>query len=208
MAMGASLPGPALSLFVKDLEPLPDEEIQLGLTRCRREIGGNGYAPTLTIKDVLDRAGVVAQDKVDNAECRAAWDALLLHGSKHIVADPEGCYGPRHYFGMKTEMPGLEQRTTDALRRIGGWKVIKTMTEDDYPHVQRRFYEEYCAWEATETALMRGALAGNEAFTNLLQAKSMPEPKRLAELRRQVRQLGGAPDKQERPSTAQDRRLQ
>ena len=132
MAMGALLPGPALRLFVDDLELLSDEEIQLGLTRCRREIGGNGYAPTLTIKDVLDRAGVVAQDKVDNAECRAAWDALLLYGNKHIVADPEGCYGPRHYFGMKTETPELEQRISDVLRRIGGWRVIKTMKGDDY----------------------------------------------------------------------------
>ena len=52
---------------------------------------------------------------------------------------------------------------------------------------------------------MRGALAGNEAFKNLLEAKSMPEPKRLAELRHQVRQLGDAVDKQQDATTDPER---
>lgn len=190
--MGATpLTTPALFLFVDDLEPLDDKTIQLALTRCRREIGGNGYAPTLTIKDVLERAGVVTQDEVDAAECRAAWDALLLYAGKYIVANPEGQYGPRHYFDMKTETPDLDPRTADTLRRVGDWKAIKTMTNDDFPFVQKRFYEEYRAWSATDAALSRGAMRGNEAFKGLLQASVMPVPKRIADVQREAMKLIG-----------------
>jgi hypothetical protein len=59
------------------------------------------------------------------------------------------------------------------------------MTGDDYPHVQRRFYEEYRAWQATDAALLRGALSGNEVFKKLLESKVMPEPKRLSGIKRQ-----------------------
>lgn len=188
--MGAlPLSGIALRFFVDELEPLSDESIQLALGRCRREIGGNGYAPTLTIKDVLDRAGVIAQDRLDDAECRAAWDALLRYASKHIVSDVEGSYVPRHYFGVDTQVPKLDQRTADALRRIGGWAVIKTITADDYPFVQKRFYEEYRAWSATDAALLRGALNGNQTFAALLEAKEMRPSRSLPELREQARQL-------------------
>lgn len=186
-AIGANpLSSIALRMFVDAAEPHTNAVIQDGLSRCAREIGGNGYAPTLTIKDFLDRCGVVSQKDVDEAECRAAWDALLRYADKHIVADVEGRYGPRHYFGQVTVTPELEQRTSDSLRRVGGWPAIKTMTMDDYPFVQKRFYEEYRAWQATESALIRGALAGNQAFKSLC---ALPEPKTKGELRAQVKQL-------------------
>lgn len=179
--MGATpLSAIALRLFVDDLQALTDEQIQLGLTRCRRELGGNGYRPTLSIKDVFDRAGIVPRDQVEDAECRAAWDALLLYGNKYIVSDPEGGYGPRHCFGVKTDIPSVDQRTADTLRRIGGWKAIKTMTADDYPHVQRRFYDEYRNWDATTAALNAGALNGNETFQALLEKTAAPGSKRIA----------------------------
>jgi hypothetical protein len=178
--MGTEIDPRAMRLFVDDLEPLTDEAIQHALVRCRRELRGkNGFPPMLTIADVLDRAGVVSEAETNGAEARAAWDALLRYAEKYIVADPEGDYGPRHYFGMKTDIPKLDQRTLDTLRRIGGWRVVKTMNQDDYPHVQRRFYEEYRAWQATDAALRRGALNGVLGFTELLASKAMPGQQQL-----------------------------
>lgn len=179
--MGGELSAPALALFVTDLEKLPVEVIAHALARCRREIRGkNGFPPTLTIADVLDRAGVVSAKEVEDSECRAAWDSLLLYAGKHIISDPEGNYGKRRYFGVTIQIPELDQRTADTLRRVGGWKAVKTMTEDDYPFVQKRFYEEYRAWNATEAALSAGALSGNQSFAKLLESRAMPGPKRIA----------------------------
>ncbi len=178
--MGTELSGAALCLFVDDLAPLSIDQIGHALARCRREIRGkNGFPPTLTIADVLERAGVVSESAIGDAECRAAWDAMLFYAGKYIASDPHGSYGPRHYFDTKTEIPDLEQRTADSLRRIGGWRVIKTMTEDDYPHVQRRFYEEHRAWRATEAALADKVLAGVSGFAALLTNKAMPGSPRL-----------------------------
>ena len=140
--MGTEIDPRALSLFVGDLEPLPDEAIQWALVRCRRELRGkNGFPPTLTIADILDRAGVVSEAATSEAQARASWDALLNYADKYIVSDPEGNYGKRQYFGMTVKTPNLDRRTADTLRRIGDWRVIKTMTQDDYPFVQKRFYE-------------------------------------------------------------------
>ena len=53
------------------------------------------------------------------------------------------------------------------------------MTADDYPHVQRRFYDEYRNWGATAAALHAGALKGNKAFRELLESNLMPGAKRI-----------------------------
>ncbi len=68
-AMGAELSAPALNLFVEDLAELPDDAIACALARCRREIRGkNGFPPVLTIADVFDRAGVVTEGELEQAE--------------------------------------------------------------------------------------------------------------------------------------------
>lgn len=182
--LGTELSAGALALFVEDLSALPDAAIAHALVRCRRELRGrNGFPPTLTIADILDRAGVVTQAQSEEAEARAAWDALLLYADKHIVRDPHGSYVPKHYFGMTNEIPELDRVSADTLRRIGGWRAVKSMTEDDYPFVQKRFYEEYRAWNATNDVLMRGALDGNPLFEKLLLSNTMPDAplKRLRE---------------------------
>jgi hypothetical protein len=222
--MGTEIDPRALSFFVDDLEPLPDEVIQGALARCRREISSkNGFPPALTIKDALDRCGVVSPADVEDAQCRAAWDALLKYAERFVCSDVEGNYyvvplsrktGEVRRVPMRKsnqlvrigrqqvgycrpvhvvetiQPPKLGQRLFDSLRRIGGWKQIKTITEDDYPHVQRRFYEEFRTWQATESALLQGAMSGNGAFQNLLESKAMPEHRaRLPEVRDQAKKL-------------------
>jgi hypothetical protein len=170
----------AVDVALSILETLPREKVFHALSRCALEISGDGYQPTLSLGDITKRLGVVTHLQREDAECRAAWDALLLYADKHIVSDPEGHYGPRHYFGMKTYTPEMDQRTADCIRRIGHWETIKTMTQDNYPFVQKRFYEEYRAWDATAAALNSGALNGNEPFKALLEKAGMPERKRIA----------------------------
>lgn len=170
----------AVDVALSILATCPLETVFHALSGCALEICGDGYQPTLSLGDITKRLGVVTHSQREDAECRAAWDALLLYADKHIVSDPEGNYGPRRYFGMKTDIPELDQRTADCLRRIGRWSAIKTMTQDNYPFVQKRFYEEYRAWDATAAALNSGALNGNEPFKTLVEKTAMPERKRIA----------------------------
>lgn len=174
-AMGAELSAPALNLFVEDLAELPDDAIACALTRCRREIRGkNGFPPALTIADVFDRAGVVTDGEAEEAECRAAWDALQSYVRRHVVRNPEGVYEERDFVGNRGRVPRpeLAQRIRDTMRRVGGWQAIVNPSPNDYPHVQRRFYEEYRAWTATEYAATR--LAGVPALEQLAATMTMP----------------------------------
>ena len=126
-AMGAELSASALNLFVEDLADLPDDVITCALTRCRREIRGkNGFPPVLTIADVFGRAGVVTDGEAEEAECRAAWDALQSYVRRHVVRNPEGVYQERDFVGYrgKVPKPELAQRIRDTVRRIGGWQAL------------------------------------------------------------------------------------
>lgn len=157
-AMGAELSAPALNLFVEDLAELPDDAVLCALTRCRREIRGkNGFPPVLTIADVFDRAGVASEGQVEDSECRAAWDVVQRYVTRHVVRNPEGVYEERDFVGNRGRVPRPElvQRIRDTVRRVGGWQAVVNPSPDDYPHVQRRFYEEYRAWAATEYAATR-----------------------------------------------------
>lgn len=174
-AMGAELSAPALNLFVEDLAKLPDDKIAGSLARCRQEIRGkNGFPPVLTIADILDRAGVVTDGEAEEAECRAAWDALQNYIRRHVVRNPEGVYEERDFVGNRGRVPRpeLPRRIRDTIRRVGGWQATVNPSPGDYPFVQRRFYEEYRAWAATEYAAMR--LAGVPGLERLLAKVAMP----------------------------------
>lgn len=197
----------AVDVALDVLQRLPVEAVCSALGRCALEIGGGGYQPTLSLGDITKRTGIPSQAEVDEAECRAAWD-VLLSVSRYVESDANGNYflpksrvvrtgEVRQEAGMPVHVakgvlvPQLDQRSADALRRINGWIAIKTMTEDDFPFVQKRFYEEYRAWSATDAALSRGALLGNQGFQSLLDSRAMPEPKSLATVRAEVKQLKG-----------------
>jgi len=68
--------------------------------------------------------------------------------------------------------PELPERLRDTVRRVGGWQALVNPSPDDYPHVQRRFYEEYRVWAATEQAAK--ALEGFEGFKRLATKIMMP----------------------------------
>jgi hypothetical protein len=76
--MGTELSPEALRIFVLDLAHLTDEQIMRGLERTRKEVrGGNGFAPRLCLQDVLDRAGVVSDQEMEDLEAAQAWDTAL-----------------------------------------------------------------------------------------------------------------------------------
>jgi hypothetical protein len=190
--MGTEVSTEALKLWVNALWDLDDGVIQNALLRCCREMRGkNGFPPILTIADVLDRAGVVVESEAEDAEWQVAWEVAVRHASKYIVSNPEGEYEEKHYFGETIVIPELSQRIRDTVRRIGGWRAIKCMSNDDFPFVQKRFREAYQAWEAAEVALSRNALAGIAGFKELMTGKTMPEGKRLADVRAESRLLSG-----------------
>ncbi len=62
----------------------------------------------------------------------------------------------------------------------------RTSPKKTYPHVQRRFYDEYRAWQATDAAFGRVPMLANEGFQELLAAKDMPD---LMRLNREARSL-------------------
>ena len=79
-----------------------------------------------------------------------------------------GVYEERDFEGNRGRIPKpeLPQRIQDTVRRVGGWRVLKNPSEADFPHVQRRFYEEYRAWAATEQASK--TLVGGEETRRLM----------------------------------------
>jgi hypothetical protein len=87
-----------------------------------------------------------------DAEARKAWDVLVQFAEKWVQSDVEGRYMITR--GVRsTEPPMLNQRIADTVRRTGGWRAYKTMNQNDYPHQQKRFFEEYEAWTAVEQVL-------------------------------------------------------
>jgi len=93
---------------------------------------------------------------------------------KYVGNDVYGDYGPQHGWYPK-QYPKLSDRILDTVRRTGGWKAYKCMTDDDFPFVQKRFFEEYTAWVAV------GQVAPDKLLTERprlqLVAKAMDIPK-------------------------------
>ena len=125
--MGTEVSTEALKLWVNALWNLDDGVIEKALRRCCREMRGkNGFPPTLTIADVLDRAGVVVESEAEDTEWQVALDVAVRHASKYIVSNPEGEYEEKHYFGETIVIPELPQRISDTVRRIGGWRRLSS----------------------------------------------------------------------------------
>lgn len=107
------------------------------------------------------------------AEMRRAWDVLMAFVSKYVGNDVYGSYGPEHGWFPRS-YPKLEQRVLDVVRRSGGWKSYKRMSDEDFPFVQKRFFEEYAAWTAVEQ-VDPGRLLAQMPRLQLV-AKMEPEP--------------------------------
>jgi len=144
-----------------------DDEINTALSRCAHECRFPVHLP-----DILQRipGHEIPQPE---AEARKAWDTLTAFVKRYVSNDVYGNYGPEH--GWYKNFPRLSDRILDSVRRSGGWKVYACMTDEDFPFTQKRFFEEYKAWQAVEkTDANRMITAG--APLKQITAKVMERP--------------------------------
>jgi hypothetical protein len=134
----------ALALMAEILsESATNGQIESALTRCAREC-----RYPVRLSDILQRIPGLEVPESE-AEARKAWDVLMGFVSKYVGNDVYGIFSPEHGWYPKS-YPKLSHCILDTVRRTGGWKIYKCMTDGDFPYVQRRFFEEYAAWAAVE----------------------------------------------------------
>jgi hypothetical protein len=132
-----------IAMYVESLADLSDDQIRLSVGRAVREL--EWFPKPSKLRELAGAEGsAINQD----AEARAAWDTVTRFCSKYVSNDVHGNYGPEH--GWYSNFPRLAERILDSVRRSGGWKTYKCATDEDFPFLQKRFFEEYQAWTATE----------------------------------------------------------
>jgi hypothetical protein len=186
LAKGQTYSPERLRINAEDLSDLPREALASAFHRARRELN---FMPQ--VSEIRRLAGADPATQLDG-EKRAAWDVLIKFVEKYVGCDAEEHFGPEYgshsAFGPYDDhgvpkhpatYPQLPPRILDCVRRTGGWKQYKRMTEDDHPFQQKRFFEEYENWEATEISLptLAACLQIPEAKIKLL-AKPMDAPRR------------------------------
>jgi hypothetical protein len=114
------------------------------------------------------------------AEARRAWDELTKFVKKYVSNDVYGNYGPQYGWYAKS-YPKLNDRMLDTVRRTGGWDVYARMTDEDFPFVQKRFFEEYAAWTAVEeidASKLLAELPQLQLVANRMNPASAADPER------------------------------
>jgi hypothetical protein len=162
-AIGEAMTPARLKIYAADLADLDRSQLEMAFARGRRECR---FFPK--IAELRELAGASPKQSQD-AEARKAWDVLQTFVSKYVGNDVHGTYGPVHGWHPKT-FPQLSDRILDTVRRSGGWKTYKCMTDEDFPFVQKRFFEEFLAWTAVERVDLGHMLTA-----------AVPEPKRLSD---------------------------
>lgn len=159
----------ALAMMAEILcQSATDEQIAHAMTRCSREC-----RYPVRLPDLLQR--IPGQEIPESeAEARKALELVISFASKWVQSDTEGNYVISR--GVRSsEPPKLSQQILDTVRRTGGWPTYKRMTTDDYPFVQKRFFEEYAARTAVEQ-IVPGKLLTEMPRLQLV-AKSMDTPR-------------------------------
>jgi len=207
VAKGQGITPERLRINAEDLVDIPQDALLVAFARARRELD---YLPGVS---EIRRLAMADEGSKLDAEMRSAWDLTVDFVAKYVSNDVEGNYGPEHgWHGAivingkvkrKARYPQLSQRILDVVRRTGGWKQYKLMTEDDLPFQQKRFFEEYKAWAAVEQvmdvskslpmpAVMRLATAERgprEDVKQLDQAGSVKPANNNSEPRKHIRKL-------------------
>ena len=173
----------AVALIAETLASRADPPaINAALNRCMVECRFPVRLP-----DILQRIpGTEAADV--KAEKRIAWETVERFVSKYVGNDVYGNYAPDFgWYGPRfnslgevvraASYPQLSDRILDTVRRTGGWKIYALMTNEDYPHQQKRFFEEYEAWVEVERISDRARLLETPRGKELVAAKAM-EPER------------------------------
>jgi len=161
--LGEAVTPERLALYIDDLADLSQEQLERALWRARRELR---FFPK--IAELRELAGASAEE-TQAAEAHKAWDLLLDFVDTWIHADVEGRYGPEQGC-RRFPPPKLEQCILDCVRRLGGWKRLKTASEQDVPFLKKDFLEEYSSWEAVDAIDASHMLT---AVAPKLQLKSM-----------------------------------
>lgn len=142
IAKGQAFTTERLRINAEDLIDIPKEALAAAFSKARRELD---YPPGVA---ELRRFALADDEGKINAEMRAAWDVLIKFVDKW--ARWNSFYSQAH---IESGAPTLPQRITDSVRRSGGWAAYLGMEPDDFPFVQKRFFEEYKAWTAVNLAL-------------------------------------------------------
>jgi hypothetical protein len=172
-----------LALMAKLLSARAEpQSINAALERCLVEC-----RYPIRLPDILQRIpGTEAADVM--AERRLAWDVVEKFVRKYVSNDVHGNYGPDFgWYGPRlnslgevvkaASYPQLSDRILDTVRRTGGWQIYALMTNEDFPFVQKRFFEEYEGWSEVERISDRARLLEIPRVKELVAAKSM-EPER------------------------------
>jgi len=157
------------------------EAVQAALDRCEFEC----FYP-VRMPHIIQRLPGGAVDT--ESEKRLAWDVLEKFVSKYVGNDVSGNYGPDFgWYGPQrnsldeivkpASYPQLSDRILDTVRRTGGWKVYARMTDEDFPFVQKRFFQEYEAWGDVKRITDGARLLETPRGKVLVAAKTM-EPER------------------------------
>ena len=133
-----------LRIYANDLADIPTECLLLAFEKARLELT---YFPR--IAEIRAMAGETEKIKVE-AEAHKAWDILMDYVDKWVCSDPEGRYKPDPTVRAGV-MPQLSQRLLDTVRRTGGWRAYKCMTNSDFPFQRERFLQEYQCWKTVES---------------------------------------------------------
>jgi hypothetical protein len=142
-AMGESMTPARLKIYAGDLADIERPQMEIAFSRARCELR---FFPKIC--ELRELAGEGEKQQAD-AEARAAWDQLIQFVGKFVSNDIYGNYGPEHGWHAKS-FPRLSDRILDCVRRTGGWKTYACMSNDDFPFQQKRFFEEFLAWEAVQ----------------------------------------------------------
>ena len=150
---GEAMTEARLKGYVANLADLELEQLRTAFVRAARELK---FFPKVV--ELRELAGVGVAE-LEDAETRRAWDELIKFVRKYVSNDPYGTYGPQ--FGWHpSDYPKLSDRMLDTVRRTGGWSVYACVTDEDFPFVQKRFFEEYKAWSAVKQIAPERMLTG------------------------------------------------
>lgn len=160
----------ALAFMAKNLCRIAtDEQLSFALGRCTLEC----HYP-VKLPDIIKRIPGLEVPKIE-AEMRKAWELVVEFTEKYVHrgSDGDGDY-EIHQGARSTPVPKLCDRIQDCVRRTGGWRAYKRMTDEDYPFQQKRFFEEYEAWSAVERITDTSKLLEMPNAAQLVAARAMP----------------------------------
>lgn len=158
----------ALALMATALTARADPgAINAALNRCMVETGGY----PVRLPHIFAR--IAGLDADVNAEKRLAWETVERFVSKWVRWNSE-----RTSAYLEQGAPDLAPRIVDTVRRSGGWSVYLRMTDEDFPHQQKRFFEEYEAWaEVQHVAADPSRVLEMPNLKQLAAAKAIERPK-------------------------------